>query len=91
MLADSSASLAVHTHFVLERQLIRLGAPEGTAKTSKHFVRALMAAKGADNTLARLEMETEEVGVCMSVCVGVCVCVLRTETSSLLNPSITSH
>ncbi len=67
--ADSSASLASHTHFVLERQLIRLHAPEGTAKTSKHFVQALMAANGAGNTLAKVEMETEEVGVRMCVCV----------------------
>lgn len=68
LLADSSASRAPHTHFVLERQLIRLHAPEGTAKTSKHFVQALMAANRADNTLARVEMETEQVGVCVCVC-----------------------
>ena len=71
MLADLSASPATRTHFVLERQLIRLHAPEGTAKTSKHFVRALMAANGADNTLVRVEMETEEVGVCVCMCVCV--------------------
>lgn len=69
MLADLSASMALHTPFVLERRLIRLHVPEGTAKTSKHFVQALMAAIGADNTLVRVEMETEEVGVCVCVCV----------------------
>lgn len=63
----------------------------GTAKTSKHFVLDLMAANRADNTLARVEMETKEVGVCVwvGVCIRLFVCArtLRTEMFSLLNPS----
>lgn len=44
-----------------------------------------MAVNGADDTLGRGEMETEEVGVYM------CACVLGTETFGLLNPATPIH
>lgn len=45
----------LHTYFILERQLIRLHVPEGTAKTSSHFVQDCVAAIGPDGTLVGVE------------------------------------
>lgn len=93
VLAASSASLARSCTPTLSLRGSSLGCMglRGTAKTSKHFVLDLMAATRADNTLARIEMETIEVGVCVwvGVCIRVFVCArtLRTETFSLLNLS----
>lgn len=79
VLAASSASLAWSCTATLSLRGSSLGCMglRGTAKTSKHFVLDLMAANRADNTLARVEMETEEVGVCVCgcVCVHTRVCV----------------
>lgn len=69
-----------------------------SAQTSKHFIQDLMAANGADNTLARVEMETSAVGageregVCLCVCPCVCA---KKRHGRLIEPlhhySLTEH